>query len=38
MITSVKFSDNSYSDEGLTDVNITVQYDWAKLELGQGLF
>jgi len=38
MITSVKFSDNSYSEEGLTDINITVQYDWAKLELGQGLF
>ena len=38
MITSVKFSDNSYSDEGLTDINVTVQYDWAKLELGQGLF
>lgn len=34
MITSVKFSQNSYSDEGLTDINVTVQYDWAKLELG----
>ena len=38
MITSVKFSDNSYSDNNLTDVTVTVQYDWAKLELGQGLF
>jgi len=38
MITGVKFSPNSYSDEGLTDISVTVQYDWAKLELGQGLF
>jgi len=34
MITSVKFSNNSYSDEGLTDATITVNYDWAKLQLG----
>ena len=34
MITSVKFSNNSYAEESLTDVSITVQYDWAKLELG----
>ena len=38
MITAVKFSENSYSDDSLTDVTVTVQYDWAKLELGQGLF
>ncbi len=35
MITSVKFSDLSYSDDGLTDINITIQYDWAKLTLRQ---
>jgi hypothetical protein len=35
MITDLKFSDHSYSDEGLTDITITVQYDWAKLELAQ---
>lgn len=34
MITSVKFSQNSYGSEDLTDVNLTVQYDWAKLQLG----
>ena len=34
MITSVKFSNNSYSEEGLTDVTVTVNYDWAKLQLG----
>mgnify|MGYP003136194382 FL=1 len=35
MITSVKFSNHAYSDEGLTDVSLTIQYDWARLELGQ---
>jgi len=34
MITSVKFSQNSYGGEALTDVNLTIQYDWAKLRLG----
>ena len=38
MITSVKFSDNSYSEDGLTDISVTVQYDWAKLELGASPF
>lgn len=35
MITEVKFSDHSYSDEGLTDITLTIQYDWARLDLGQ---
>ena len=34
MITSVKFSANNYGGEDLTDVNLAIQYDWAKLQLG----
>ena len=34
MIAGVKFSQNSYNGEALTDVNLTIQYDWAKLQLG----
>ena len=35
MITSVKFSNQNYSEDSLTDISLTVQYDWARLELGQ---
>ena len=35
MITSVKFSQLQYSSDALTDIGITVEYDWAKLNLRQ---
>ena len=34
MITGIKFSDNTYSDDSLTDATLTIQYDWARLQLG----
>jgi len=34
MITSLKFSQFSYSGDALTDIAVSVQYDWAKLTLG----
>ena len=35
MIVSVKFSNLNYSGEALTDIAVGIQYDWAKLSLGQ---
>jgi len=29
-ITSVNFNDLSYEDDGLSEINLTVKYDWAK--------
>ena len=34
MIVGLKFSTLSYSGEALTDIAVSVQYDWAKLSLG----
>jgi len=34
MITSVKFSQLNYSSEALTDVSVTINYDWATYQLG----
>ena len=34
MITSLKFSSFTYSGDALTDIAVSVQYDWAKLTLG----
>ena len=32
MITDVKFSQLDYASEALTDINVTVTYDWADLQ------
>tara|TARA_R100001509_G_C4860913_1_gene213373 strand:+ start:526 stop:1182 length:657 start_codon:yes stop_codon:yes gene_type:complete len=34
MIVSLKFSQFGYNGESLTDIAVSVQYDWAKLSLG----
>jgi len=33
-IKGVKFSDLNYNSDDLTNIKVTVSYDWAELELG----
>ena len=35
IITSVNFGTHSYSDEGLIEVTVSIQYDWANYEAGK---
>ena len=35
-VKSVKFSDLTYGEDGLSDTTITLQYDWARVETANG--